>query len=176
METAKPLRAIGHAGWGRTLVAAVVSLLYFFPVLFIILTAFKTRQDALAIPIKFIFSPTLENFRSVFVRAAIEGSAGFDTGFSLYFFNSLFIGGARVILALIIGPAAAYGFSRFPLRGNETYLFMILTTRMMPPIIAIIPIFVLFRIFGLSGSYTGIIALYTAFNLPFLIWMAKSFF
>jgi multiple sugar transport system permease protein len=176
METAKPLRAIGHAGWGRTLVAAVVSLLYFFPVLFIILTAFKTRQDALAIPIKFIFSPTLENFRSVFVRAAIEGSAGFDTGFSLYFFNSLFIGGTSVILALIIGTAAAYGFSRFPLRGNETYLFMILTTRMMPPIIAIIPIFVLFRVLGLSGSYVGIIALYTAFNLPFSIWMVKSFF
>jgi multiple sugar transport system permease protein len=62
------------------------------------------------------------------------------------------------------------------LRGNDTYLFVILTTRMLPPIIAIIPIFVLFRIFGLSGSYTGVIALYTAFNLPFSIWMAKSFF
>ena len=79
-------------------------------------------------------------------------------------------------LALIIGTAAAYGFSRFPLKGNDTYLFIILTTRMLPPIIAIIPIFVLFRVFGLSGSYTGIIALYTAFNLPFSIWMVKSFF
>jgi multiple sugar transport system permease protein len=176
METAKPLRAIGHAGWGRTIAAAVVSLLYFFPVLFIILTAFKTRQDALTIPITFIFTPTLDNFRSVFVRVAIEGSAGFDTGFGLYFFNSLFIGGTSVILALIIGTAAAYGFSRFPLRGNETYLFIILTTRMMPPIIAIIPIFVLFRVLGLSGSYIGVIALYTAFNLPFSIWMVKSFF
>jgi multiple sugar transport system permease protein len=176
METAKPLRAIGHAGWGRTLAAAVVSLLYFFPVLFIILTAFKTRQDALTIPIKFIFTPTLDNFRSVFVRVAIEGSAGFDTGFGLYFFNSLFIGGTSVILALLIGTAAAYGFSRFPLRGNDTYLFMILTTRMLPPIIAIIPIFVIFRVLGLSGTYIGIIALYTAFNLPFSIWMVKSFF
>ena len=176
METGKPLRAIGHAGWGHTLAAAVVSLLYFFPVLFIVLTAFKTRQDALAIPIKFVFHPILDNFRSVFVRVAIEGSAGFDTGFGLYFFNSLFIGGVSVILALIIGTAAAYGFSRFPLRGNETYLFIILTTRMMPPIVAIIPIFVLFRVLGLSGSYIGIIALYTAFNLPFSVWMVKSFF
>jgi multiple sugar transport system permease protein len=175
-ETGKPLRAIGHSGWGRTAIAAVVSGLYFFPVLFVILTAFKTREDALAIPIKFIFSPTLANFRSVFVRVAIEGSAGFDTGFGLYFFNSLFIGGTSVILALIIGTAAAWGFSRFPLRGNDTYLFMILTTRMMPPIIAIIPIFVLFRVSGLSGSYIGVIALYTAFNLPFSIWMVKSFF
>jgi multiple sugar transport system permease protein len=168
--------AIGQAGWGRTLGAAIVSALYFFPVFFIITTAFKTRPDALAMPIKFLFTPTFQNFYSVFFRADIQGGGTTDSGFSLYFFNSLFIGGTSVFLALIMGTAAAYGFSRFPLRGNDTYLFIILTTRMLPPIIAIIPVFVLFRVFGLSGSYTGIIALYTAFNLPFSIWMAKSFF
>jgi multiple sugar transport system permease protein len=168
--------AIGEAGWRRTLGAGIVSTMYFFPVFYIVMTAFKTRPDALAMPIKFLFTPTLENFYSVFVRADIQGGGGTNSGFSLYFFNSLFIGGTSVSLALIIGTAAAYGFSRFPLRGNDTYLFIILTTRMLPPIIAIIPIFVLFRIFGLSGSYTGIIALYTAFNLPFSIWMVKSFF
>ena len=172
----REVRAIGQAGWGRTLGAAVISLIYFFPVLFIILAAFKTRQDILAWPVKFAFTPTLSNFVSVFLRVGVEGGQAEATGFGLYFFNSLFIGGTSVLLALIIGTAAAYGFSRFPLRGNDTYLFMILTTRMMPPIIAIIPIFVLFRIFGLSGTYVGIIALYTAFNLPFSIWMVKSFF
>lgn len=168
-------RAIGTAGWRQTAVAAVVSLIYFFPVLYIILTSFKTRQDALDVG-KFAFTPTLDNFRSVFFRAAIEGGGGTDTGFGLYFFNSLFIGGSSVLLALAIGTAAAYGFSRFPLRGNDTYLFMILTTRMMPPIIAIVPIFVIFAKLNLSGTYFGIIALYTAFNLPFSIWMVKSFF
>ncbi len=172
---ARRIRGIGQAGWGHTLVTAVISLVYFFPVLYIVLTAFKTRQDALDVG-KFLFSPTLDNFRSVFFRAAIQGGGGTDTGFTLYFFNSLFIGGSSVALALIIGTAAAYGFSRFPLRGNDTYLFMILTTRMMPPIIAIIPIFVIFAKTGLSGTYAGIIALYTAFNLPFSIWMVKSFF
>jgi multiple sugar transport system permease protein len=169
-------RVIGQAGWGRTAGAALVSGIYFFPVFFIISTAFKTRPDALAMPIKFLFTPTLENFHSVFLRADIQGGGTTNSGFGLYFSNSLFIGGTSVFLALIIGTAAAYGFSRFPLRGNDTYLFIILTTRMLPPIIAIIPVFVLFRVFGLSGSYTGIIALYTAFNLPFSIWMAKSFF
>jgi multiple sugar transport system permease protein len=169
-------RAIGQAGWLHTLLAGIVSLIYFFPVLFILMTAFKTRPDALATPIKFIFTPTLENFSAVFVRASLEGGSGMDTGFGLFFFNSLFISGVSVLLALIIGTAAAYGFSRFPLRGNDTYLFIILTTRMMPPIVAIIPIFVIFRVAGLSGTYTGIIALYTAFNLPFSIWMVKSFF
>jgi multiple sugar transport system permease protein len=67
-------------------------------------------------------------------------------------------------------------FSRHPLRGNDTYLFIILTTRMLPPIVVIIPIFLMFRLAGLSGTYLGIILLYTAFNLPFTIWMMKSFF
>ena len=76
----------------------------------------------------------------------------------------------------MIGTLAAYGFSRYPLRGNDTYLFIILTTRMLPPIVVIIPIFLMFRIAGLSGTYLGIILLYTAFNLPFTVWMMKSFF
>jgi multiple sugar transport system permease protein len=176
MSERREVRAIGQAGWGRTLGAGIVSLIYFFPVYFVLMTAFKTRPDALAMPIKFLFPPTLDNFYSVFWRADIQGGGATNSGFGLYFFNSLFISGTSVTLAVIIGTAAAYAFSRFPLRGNDTYLFIILTTRMLPPIIAIIPIFVLFRVFGLSGSYTGIIALYTAFNLPFSIWMVKSFF
>ncbi len=169
-------RGVGEAGWGRTLFAGVVSLIYFFPVLWIILTAFKTHNDALAIPPKFLFTPTLENFYSVFSRAYIKGASAVDTGFDLFFFNSVFIAGSSVILALAIGTLAAYGFSRYPLRGNDTYLFIILTTRMLPPIVVIIPIFLMFRVAGLSGTYVGVILLYTAFNLPFAIWMMKSFF
>ena len=145
MSGGREVRAIGYAGWRRTLGAGIISLAYFFPVFYIITTAFKTRTDALAMPIKFLFTPTFQNFYSVFERADIQGGGTTNSGFSLYFFNSLFIGGTSVFLALVIGTAAAYGFSRFPLKGNETYLFIILTTRMLPPIIAIIPIFVLFR-------------------------------
>jgi multiple sugar transport system permease protein len=167
---------VTEAGWGRTIVAAVVSFVYFFPVLWIILTAFKTHNDALAVPPSFLFSPTLENFVSVFSRAYSAGAQAQDTGFSLYFFNSVFIAGTSVFLALIIGTLAAFGFSRYPLKGNDTYLFIILTTRMLPAIVVIIPVILMFRVTGLAGSYVGIIALYTAFNLPFTIWMMKSFF
>jgi multiple sugar transport system permease protein len=166
--------------------AGAISFVYFFPVLWIILTAFKTHNDALAIPPKFLpfswldasyaFEPTLENFVGVFSRAYTAGSAAISTGFDLFFFNSIFVAGVSVFLALIVGTLAAYGFSRFPLRGNDTYLFIILTTRMLPPIVVIIPIFLMFRVSGLSGTYAGIILLYTVFNLPFTIWMMKSFF
>jgi multiple sugar transport system permease protein len=172
----RQIRGIGTAGWGWTVFAGVIALIYFFPVLWIIMTAFKTRTDALAVPAKFLFAPTLDNFVRVFSRAMIGGEESFSTGFDLFFFNSIFIAGTSVVLALIIGTLAAYGFSRYPLRGNDTYLFIILTTRMLPPIVVIIPIFLMFRVTGLSGTYLGIILLYTAFNLPFSIWMIKSFF
>lgn len=168
-------RKPGEAGLGHSLVAGVVALVYFFPVFWIILTAFKTRTDALAIPPRLLFSPTLENFKAVFFRTTDSGDL-LSTGFVQYFFNSIFIGGTSVALALVIGTLAAFGFSRYPLKGNDTYLFIILTTRMLPPIVVIIPIFLMFRLTGLSGSYWGVILLYTAFNLPFSIWMMKSFF
>ncbi len=169
-------REIGKAGWGYTLVTGIVGLVYFFPVLWIILTAFKTRTDALAVPPKLFFSPTMENFVGVFWRASITTGTSQATDMGLYFFNSIFIAGASVLLALIVGTLAAYGFSRYPLRGNDTYLFIILTTRMMPPIVVIIPIFLMFRLTGLAGSYWGIILLYAAFNIPFSVWLVKSFF
>jgi multiple sugar transport system permease protein len=167
---------VGEAGWGRTVVAGIISLLYFFPVLWIILTAFKSLNDALAVPPIVFFTPTLDNFYGVFSRPFSAGADAQATHFDLYFFNSIFIAGTSVLLALAIGTLAAFGFSRYPLKGNDTYLFIILSTRMLPAIVVIIPIILMFRVTHLAGSYVGIIALYTAFNLPFTIWMMKSFF
>lgn len=180
---------VGEAGWGHTLFAAIISLIYFLPVLIIILTSFKLQTEALAVPPKllpttlfglipeqYVFTPTLENFTSVFSRAYVAGGAVESTGFDRFFFNSIFIASTSVLLALFIGTLAAYGFSRYPLKGNDTYLFIILTTRMLPAIVVIIPVILMFRVVGLAGSYVGIILLYTAFNLPFTIWMMKSFF
>ncbi len=173
---ARKYREIGKAGWRYSAITGIVGFIYFFPVLWIILTAFKTRTDALAVPPKLFFTPTFENFVSVFYRASITTGTTQATDMGLYFFNSIFIAFTSVGLALIVGTLAAYAFSRYPLRGNDTYLFIILTTRMMPPIVVIIPIFLMFRLSGLAGSYWGIILLYTAFNIPFSVWLVKSFF
>ena len=180
---------VGEAGWGHTLIVAIVSFIYFLPVLFIIFTAIKPASLALSvpptisptslfglIPQEFVFTPTLENFGSVFSRVMTPGGSPEPTGFDRYFFNSIVIATVSVLLALVIGTLAAFGFSRDPLKGNDTYLFIILTTRMLPAIVVIIPVILMFRAAGLSGSYTGIILLYTAFNLAFTIWMMKSFF
>lgn len=181
--------SVSQAGWGRTLGVAVIAFIYFIPVLFIIFMAITPQQVALSVPPRisptslfglipdeFVFSPTLHNFASVFHRVMTTGSAPEATGFDLYFFNSIVIASVSVLLALVLGTLASYGFSRFPLKGNDTYLFIILTTRMLPAIVVIIPVILMFRVVGLAGSYSGIILLYTAFNLAFTIWMMKSFF
>ena len=185
----KKASGVGEAGWSRTLLAFIVAFIYFLPVLMIIFTAFKPSSGALSvpptlsptslfglIPDQFVFSPTLENFGQVFNRVMVSGGTAEPTGFDRFFFNSFIISSVSVLLALLLGTLASYGFSRYPLKGNDTYLFIILTTRMLPAIVVIIPIILMFRAAGLSGSYFGIIMLYTAFNLAFTIWMMKSFF
>ena len=164
-----------QAGWGWTARRGGHRLVYFFPVLWIILTAFKTHHDALAIPPKFLFPPTLENFVNVFSRSYIAGREAVAEPVSTSFSSTRSSSPER-------GPGAGHRHAgrlrllALPAQGNDTYLFIILTTRMMPPIVVIIPIFLMFRVAGLSGGYCGIVLLYTAFNLPFAIWMMKSFF
>ena len=87
---ARKYREIGKAGWGYTAITTVVGLIYFFPVLWIILTAFKTRTDALAVPPKLFFTPTFDNFVSVFYRSSITTGTSQATDMALYFFNSIF--------------------------------------------------------------------------------------
>ena len=163
------------AGPGRALVAALIGIVYFFPVLWMILAAFKTRADALATPPKLFFTPTLEHFFASFHRLSADGARVVDTGLGRNFANSLFISLVSVGLALALGTLAAYGFARLRIVGRGYFMFYILVLRMIPPITAIVPLYFLFRVTGLGGTYAAIILVYTAFNLPFAIWMLKSF-
>ena len=163
------------AGLGRALLAAIVGLVYFFPVIWMILAAFKTRADALATPPKLFFTPTFEHFWASFHRVSADGTQVFDTGLERNFANSLFICLTSVALALALGAIAAYGFARLRVVGRDYLMFYILVLRMVPPITAIVPLYFLFRVTGLGGAYVAIILVYTAFNLPFAIWMLKSF-
>lgn len=164
-----------RAGLGRTIAAAAVGLVYFFPVIWMILAAFKTRADALATPPKLFFTPTLEHFWASFHRLSADGARVIDTGLERNFANSLFVSLVSVGLALALGALAAYGFARLRLVGRDYYMFYILVLRMVPPITAIVPLYFLFRVTGLGGTYVAIILVYTAFNLPFAIWMLRSF-
>src|SRR5690606_33157221 len=89
--------------------------------------------------------------------------------------NSLIIAGTSTILSVGLGLLAAYAFSRFPVPGKDDLLFFILSTRMLPPVVVTIPIFLMYRRLGLSDTHIGLILLYTVFNLSFSVWLLKGF-
>jgi multiple sugar transport system permease protein len=163
------------ATWRRTVGSAVVGFVYFIPVAWMMLAAIKTRPDALATPPKLIFTPTLEHFRSLFTGFTAEGQQVFPTGFQYYIFNSIFISATSVLLALVLGLLAAYGVARMRIRGAHWLMFYTLAMRMIPPLTTIVPLYVIFSKLGMGGTYPEIILVYTAFNLPFAIWMLRSF-
>jgi multiple sugar transport system permease protein len=178
-------RPAGEAGWGRTAVASAVSLLWCRPLLVIVSYAFKTRIQVLAadadtfaeiVASLFWFEPTLDNFARIFVQPEMVGSSVRDTELYWYFLNSFIIVGTSTVLALLIATPAAYGFSRFPPGGTPGLMVAILVTRMLPPITIGLPVFLLASLTGTIGSHAAIIALYTAYNLAFAVWMMKSFF
>ncbi|MEM7126374.1 MAG: carbohydrate ABC transporter permease [Chloroflexota bacterium] len=132
-----------------------------------LLAAFKTSNDILAIPPKFIFSPTLDNFIDALAR---------DNTVS-YFFNSIYISLGSVFLATIVSFIAAYAFSRYNFRATNFLMFLLLSTRMVPAAAALIPIFQMFSVLEKSGIPRELLIflLYASFSIPFSIWILKGF-
>ncbi|WP_339756879.1 carbohydrate ABC transporter permease [uncultured Hoeflea sp.] len=97
------------------------------------------------------------------------------SGYDDRFTNSLIISITSTILAVSMGTLTAYGFSRFKVAGEDDWLFFILSTRMLPPVVVAIPMFLMYRVVGLNDTHLGLIILYTAFNLSFSVWIMKGF-
>ena len=143
------------------LVATAVMLV---PIAWIFLAAFKKHVDVYQL--KLFFTPTLENFGTVF-------ESPYDLGDKL--FNSTVVAGVTVLFAIPIATMAAYSFSRFRLRGETVMLVMILATQFVPAVVIILPFFVMFRDLGLLDTRIGLILVNLAIVMPFAIWMIKGF-
>jgi len=165
----------------------IAFIFFLFPLYWMFVTSLKTRTDSLAWPPTYLpfidFRPTLINYLAVFtniggLQAAFqqEGRELSLSSFPLNLFNSVVIAGSATIFAVGLGTLSAYAFSRFRVRGEGDLLFFILSTRMLPPVVVIIPIFLMYRALNLTDTYVGMILLYTTFNLPFVVWMMKGFF
>ncbi|MGC5015788.1 carbohydrate ABC transporter permease [Streptosporangium sp. DT93] len=168
-----PARRPGGRGRSVLEVAllAVLAVVMLFPVLWMIETSLKENRDVYAIPAKFFdFTVTLDHFRDVFVS-----SGGGRSTLSVAFLNSVVVAGVSTALATVLGVPAAWAYSRFAVRAKKDQLFFILSTRFMPPVVVVIPIFLMYRQIGLIDTKLGLILIYTAFNVPFTIWMMKGF-
>ncbi|MEP9394994.1 carbohydrate ABC transporter permease [Gordonia sp. VNK1] len=148
-----------------TTITWILAIGFFFPVLWMVLTAFKQESDAATNPPTFIFTPTLQQFRDVF-----------DAGIGTPLLNSLFATIVSTILVLVLGVPAAFAVSLRPVRKTKDALFFFISTKMLPIVAAIIPLYVIVGKMGMLDNIWTLVILYTAMNLPIAVWMMRSFF
>ena len=183
----------------------IVTIIFLAPIYWIASTAFKPRNLATTIPPTVVFQPEISPFVKLFTKRSQLRTAPtpeqyaaapwwerlvFDggekvvrsgrgdvqwSGYPNRFMNSLIVAITSTILAVGMGTFTAYGFSRFKIKGEQDLLFFILSTRMLPPVVVAIPMFLMYRVVGLNDTHWGLIILYTAFNLSFSVWLMKGF-
>ena len=183
----------------------VITLIFLAPIYWIGSTAFKPRALATTVPPTVLFQPEISPFVKLFTKRSQlrspptpeEYAAApwwerqvFDggekvvrngrgepqlSGYPSRFLNSLIVAITSTVLAVGMGTFTAYGFSRFRVPGKDDWLFFILSTRMLPPVVVAIPMFLMYRVVGLTDTHLGLIILYTAFNLSFSVWLMKGF-
>lgn len=136
-----------------------------FPIYWMVISSFKTRIQALTLPPLWIFKPTFDNYIGIFQHRP----------FAHYLLNSIIIATSTVIFTLIIGTLAAFSLARFKFRGSDDIALWFLSTQMIPPIIALIPFFLILRMLYMLDTHLGLIMIYSTFTLPYIIWMMRGF-
>jgi sorbitol/mannitol transport system permease protein len=160
-------RMVGSSRLAGTLLSAlgwIVALGLFFPVFWMVLTAFKQERDAFTSPPKFFFKPTLDQFHAVL-------TGGLETAL----LNSLWATVGSTALVIALGLPAAYALSIRPIEKWTDALFFFLSTRMLPVVGAIVPIYIIARDIHMLDNIWTLVVLYTAMNLPIAVWMLRSF-
>ena len=157
---------------------AIAITFFLFPIYWITLASFKTKPEILSsTPLHLLqFSPNLENYSSILGLTTGETEAGTPGEYLSRLKNSVIIAGGSTLLAVFFGTLTAYAMARFRIPGKADIMFYILSTRMLPPVVIIIPVFLMFTQLGLKGNHVGLTLLYTTVNLPFVVWMMKGFF
>jgi sorbitol/mannitol transport system permease protein len=145
--------------------AWIAAIGFFFPVFWMFLTGFKQEADAFTSPPKLIFAPTLDQYRAVFER-----------DFAPFLINSATATILSTLLVLALAIPCAYGLAIKPVEKWRDVLFFFISTRFLPIVGAIVPIYVLARDAHLLDTVTALIILYTAMNMPIAVWMLRSFF
>lgn len=147
-------------------IMVVVVLIYLFPIYWMVVTSLKTRVQTFQIPPAWIFTPTINNYKGVLSEVDVPRS----------YFNSIVISFVSTLISVVIGSMAAYGLARLKIPRKEDISFWILSTKMLPPIATIIPVYMLFRNLHLLDTHLALILMYTVFNLGFSVWMMEGFF
>ncbi len=150
-----------------TSVAAVLLSIWVVPVLWALLTSFKTERDVLAYPPLVIFEPTLANYREVLFGAS---------SILPNLISSVIVAGSATLLTMLFAVPAAYALARLALPMKRAGGFYVLATQMLPPVGLIIPYYLILQKVGALDTYGGMTAIYLTFSLPFAVWLMVSYF
>ncbi|OZE84046.1 carbohydrate ABC transporter permease [Rhodococcoides fascians A25f] len=164
---AAPIKRKSKWGPGSiwSFVAWVAGIAFFFPVLWMVLTGFKQEADAYSDPPKLFFTPTLDQYRGVL-----------ESGIGTTLLNSAFATVVSTIFVLLLGVPAAFALSLRPVKKTKDVLFFFISTKMLPVVAAIVPLYVIVGDIGMLDNIWTLVVLYTAMNLPIAVWMMRSFF
>jgi len=148
-------------------VAGLLVSVWAFPVLWALLTSFKTERDVLAYPPLLVFTPTLANYRDV-----LWGPASILPNL----WSSMVVSVGATVLTMLFAVPAAYALARLRYPGKRASGFYVLATQMLPPVGLIIPYYLVLQRVGGLDTYSGLVAIYLTFSLPFAIWLMVSYF
>jgi sorbitol/mannitol transport system permease protein len=146
-------------------IAWIVGIAFFFPVFWMVLTSFKQETDAYTPTPKIIFEPTLEQYEGVF-----------SAGVGPYLVNSVIATVFSTVFVLLLGIPAAFAVSLRPVKKTQDVLFFFISTKMLPVVAVIVPIYVVVNQIGMLDNIWTLVILYTGMNLPIAVWMMRSFF
>jgi sorbitol/mannitol transport system permease protein len=149
--------------------AWVVSLLFFFPIFWVIVSSLKSELDAVGDP-KVIFTPSFDRYREI--TKTTSGILSFRTAFTA----SSFVVFVSTAIVLVLAVPAAYALAIRPVRKWRDVLLFFISTKFLPMVASILPLYILAKQFDLLGTRTVLVILYTAMNLPLAVWMLRSFF
>lgn len=139
---------------------------WLFPVYWMLSSSLKVEVEMFTIPPRWLFIPSLENYKTLFSTL----------GFSSYVINSVIASLTSTAIALLLGSFAGYGLARGKIPRKNDIAFWMITTRMAPIVGVILPLYLIFRRLHLVGTLQGLIIAYTTFNLPFAVWLMRGFF
>lgn len=148
----------------RYLAALLILVLFLFPIYWLLTISFKTADEIFAFPP--VWWPASIQFGNYAVL--------FKDGDVWTILNSLIIAGVSTVAAMLVGTLCAYSIARFR-TGGDNFSMWILSNRMLPPIVIVFPVFLLYVKLGWVDTFIGLIVLYTAFNLPYVIWMMRGY-
>jgi len=152
----------------NTAVAGTLGFLMFFPILWIVIISLKTENDAIRAPLEILFNSgwTTESFSAVQARS----------DYFKHFSNSIIIAVGSTLLGLLIAIPAAWAMAFVPSKNTKNVLMWMLSTKMLPPVGVLIPIYLLFRDLGILDTRFGLVIVLMLINLPIIVWMLYTYF